>query len=167
MLVALSALAVVQIFRRALRIKLATEDTEDTVLRGGELESAAVLSLHCGSADEADACCGHGQLQPIGRADLVEHAREMVLDRLFAHREALRNFFVCAACDNEREHFALAGGEAEWLIARRAGPLVREASNDVQEVVDERLSNRRLPGHDAGHRFEEQLRGAVFQNDAS
>ena len=62
-----------------------------------------------GSVDEPVACGGQRQFDAIGRADLVEHAGEMVLDRFFAHREALRNFLVGAALDDEREHFALAG----------------------------------------------------------
>src|SRR5258705_9155766 len=105
-----------------------------------------------GSVDEAVTCGGHCELQPIGRADLVEHAREMVLDRLYAHREALRNFLVRAARDDEREHFALAGGEAEW--ACRAGRLVLEVSNNIQEVGQQLLSNPRLTGHHTGDRFE-------------
>src|SRR5580765_6651201 len=104
----------------------------------------SVLAGWCGSVDEAVARRGQRQLHPIGRADLVEHPCEVVLDRLFAHREALRNFLVGAAGGDEREHFALARGEAEWLMARRARRLVREVANDLHEVGDERLSNPRL-----------------------
>src|SRR6187200_2974870 len=64
------------------------------------------------------------QLHPIRHSHFVEDAREVVLHRLSAEPESLRDLTIAGAFDNGPDHFELSGREDGRMAASstRAGP---------------------------------------------
>src|SRR5437667_1074010 len=59
------------------------------------------------------------ELEPAGDAGLVEDARQMVLDRVFADRQPPGDALVRFPFDDEREDFAFAARQAEIAVRGR------------------------------------------------
>src|SRR5688572_4085405 len=62
-----------------------------------------------GGAVEDGLARDHRKLEPVGDADLVEHAGEMMFDGLLADRTLPGDFLVRAAVRDHPQHLALAG----------------------------------------------------------
>jgi len=73
------------------------------------------------------------QLDAIGRANLVENPREVVLDRFLGDGEALRDFAVVASGADQRHHFGFAPRQSE---RQRAGGVAQlsEPSHGIEKV---------------------------------
>jgi hypothetical protein len=110
----------------------------------------------------------HRQLETIRSADLVKHAREMVLHRLLTHRALKSNLFIGAPGDDQVQDLTLARGEADR--DRRTVECVRrlqQRADNLDQMRHVRLAEPAATSHDAPYRLEQRFGGRILQKYAS